>query len=105
MKDKIINLIRSVPIADKTYAEYVEALADEMMSFCVEQASFDQMTIYILEHYAKQKAREIFEDIEPLLYLHEHEHRPFASSNYIKYYGYSLKEGIAELKKKYGGGE
>lgn len=30
MRDKLINLIRSVPIADKTYPEYVEALADKI---------------------------------------------------------------------------
>ena len=31
MKDKLIDLIRSVPIAGKTYPEYVEALADKLI--------------------------------------------------------------------------
>lgn len=32
MKNKLIEAIRSVPIADKTYAEYVEAVADTILS-------------------------------------------------------------------------
>lgn len=31
MRDKLIKLIREVPIADKTYPEYVEALADKLL--------------------------------------------------------------------------
>ncbi|MEE0969200.1 MAG: hypothetical protein U0M06_07530 [Clostridia bacterium] len=31
MKDKLIKAIRKVPIADKTYPEYVEALADKLI--------------------------------------------------------------------------
>ena len=31
MKDKLIETIRSVPIAGKTYEEYVEALADRLI--------------------------------------------------------------------------
>lgn len=31
MKDKLIEKIREVPIADKTYPEYVEALAEKLL--------------------------------------------------------------------------
>ena len=31
MKDKLINAIREVPIADKTYTQYVEAVADRVL--------------------------------------------------------------------------
>ena len=31
MKDKLIKTIREVPIADKTYPEYVEALAEKLI--------------------------------------------------------------------------
>lgn len=31
MKDKLIKAIREVPIADKTYPEYVEAIADKLI--------------------------------------------------------------------------
>ena len=99
MKDKLIKTIREVPIADKTYLEYVEALANNMMSFCVEQASFDQMSIYILDHYAKQKARDIFEEIEKL--LKKNELRNYEPCNVESYYSSDLEKDLAELKKKY----
>ena len=31
MKDKLIKAIREVPIADKTYPEYIEAIADKLI--------------------------------------------------------------------------
>lgn len=31
MKDKLIALLRSVPITDKTYPEYIEAVADMLI--------------------------------------------------------------------------
>lgn len=32
MKDKLIEIICSVPITDKTYTEYVEALAERLVA-------------------------------------------------------------------------
>jgi hypothetical protein len=32
MKGKIIETLRSVPITDKTYEEYIEALAERLLS-------------------------------------------------------------------------
>ena len=32
MKDKLIETIRAVPIAGKTYEEYVEAVADRLLA-------------------------------------------------------------------------
>lgn len=32
MKDKIITLLRSVPITDKTYPEYIEAVAERLIA-------------------------------------------------------------------------
>ena len=32
MKDKLIKAIREVPIADKTYPEYIEAIADKLIA-------------------------------------------------------------------------
>ena len=103
-KQKLIDTIRAVPISGRTYEEYVEAVADNMMAFCVEQASFDQMTEYILDHYAKQKAREIFEEIEKA-------RKKWDTVHNIDHYGYNgsafgyleadVDHTIYELKKKY----
>jgi hypothetical protein len=32
MKEKLINIIKQVPIAGKTYPEYIEAIADRLIS-------------------------------------------------------------------------
>ena len=32
MRDKLIAIIRSVPITDKTYADYVEAVAERLVT-------------------------------------------------------------------------
>jgi predicted lipase len=53
MKDKLIEILRSVPITDKTYAEYIEAVAERL----------------IAEDYRKTSdvAREIFQEIEKFM--------------------------------------
>ena len=45
MKDKLIKVIREVPIADKTYEEYVEALADKLMGAKTNYERIKSMTI------------------------------------------------------------
>ena len=39
MKERLIEIIRSVPITGKTYAEYVEAVADKLLKEDYRKAS------------------------------------------------------------------
>ena len=39
MRDKLIEILRSVPIADKTYPEYIEAVAERLIEADVCKAS------------------------------------------------------------------
>lgn len=83
MKEKIKELIRSVPIADKTYSEYVEELAEKLLSqrICVlpkgtTSATWELMNSSDTKYMAysdgriepipskTEDAREIFEEIE-----------------------------------------
>lgn len=45
MKDKLIKAIREVPIADKTYPEYVEALADKLLEVKTNYDRIKSMTV------------------------------------------------------------
>ena len=75
MKDKLTKAIREVPIADKTYPEYVEAIADKLIAEDYRKIYDDherQCTCYALgcqmaEQLERKVAREIFEEIEALM--------------------------------------
>ena len=87
MKDKLIKTIREVPIADKTYPEYVEALADHILAEGILEKSIQYRIIKkACNDGRKAAAREIFEEIE----------------QEIKNHGITYAQRkIAELKKKY----
>ena len=70
MREKLIEAIREVPIS-QTYEDYVEALADRLVSI------------------ASEVAEEIFEQIEYLIW--QNDTHPASE----------LTEALAELKKKY----
>ena len=53
MKERLIEIIRSVPITDKTYEEYVEAVADVLLANEYSQAPDVERNV----------AREIFKEI------------------------------------------
>ena len=77
MKDKLINAIREVPIADKTYSEYVEAVADRLLG----------------------EIENIFKGIESnshITFINGNEDNPMMIVDY-EYY--------KELKRKYGGAD
>ena len=82
MKEKLIAAIREVPIS-KTYEDYVEALADKLE--------------FLIEDTRREVAREIFEEIETLLYLNALQGDVFTG----RYFSEELQTDIAELKKKY----
>lgn len=50
MKDKLIELIREVSIADKTYPEYIEAVAEYLISKNLIKSSFEQYREIIMLH-------------------------------------------------------
>ena len=52
MKDKIIQAIREVSIVDKTYEEYVEALADRLQT--VIEDTRDNTILEVFEHLLKK---------------------------------------------------
>lgn len=52
MKENLIEIIRSVPITDKTYAEYVEAVADVLLANEYSQAP-------IVERNVKKQRKEL----------------------------------------------
>ena len=82
MEDKLIEAIREVFISDKTYTEYVEALADHLSAKGYRKAS--------------DVVREIFEEIDTLLQLGRRYNMMQGD-----YYTFELRQSIAELKKKY----
>ena len=98
MKKKIIEAIRAVPIAGKTYEEYVLALADEL-----------QNSEFEIRNSELRVAREIFEEIEKR--IADLEYRANTPRKTVKVE--ELKEQVnwilhevvpstvAELKKKY----
>lgn len=59
-KPKIIEIIRSVPIAGKTYEEYVEALADQIDS--EETREIAEGLIALVINSLSFKPSEVFED-------------------------------------------
>ena len=71
-KDELIEQIRAVPIAGKTYEEYVDAVAESLAGY----------------RKASEVAREIFEEIEQVI-------------NYALCVDITEWEAFAELKKKY----
>lgn len=112
MKDKLIKTIREVPIADKTYTEYVEAVADKLIAEDYRKIFDDhqrQCTCYALgcqmsEQLKREVAREIFEEIEKA-------RKKWDTVHNIDHYGYNgsafgyleadVDSTIYELKKKY----
>ena len=64
---------------------------DKIMALCVEKVDFDEMTTYILNHYAKVKACEIFEALDK-----HTENLNFYTGNFEVYF-----KDYTELKKKY----
>ena len=95
-KDKLITEIRAVPIAGKTYEEYVDAVADRLVEKGYRKAS--------------EVAREIFEEIENALELLQKAVREGRKNDSIKYQQLhdgrilsieAIKYFIAEFKKKY----
>lgn len=56
MKNKLIEIIRSVPITDKTYSEYVEALAMTLLANEYSQAP----------NVERNVAREIFAEADKI---------------------------------------
>lgn len=54
MKDRLIEILRSVPITDKTYSEYIEAVAERLLANEYSQAP----------NVERNVAREIFAEIE-----------------------------------------
>ena len=120
MKDKLIEAIREVFISDKTYTEYVEALADHLSTKGYRKIYDDhqrQCTCYALgcqmaESLKSEVAREIFEEIENVINDELQNnykvlpHFEFSNELWNKMSGRieALKEicdFIAELKKKY----
>ncbi len=80
MKDKLIQSIREVSIVEKTYEEYVEALADKLL---------------VVIPNDSEVAREIFEEIDDLF-------KRYRVNTYGGcYYYMGIKEEFNELKKKY----
>ena len=79
MKERIIEVIRSVPIAGKTYEEYVEAIADKL-----------QNEKFEMRNEKLRVAMEIFAEIEAI----PMENMPYAVC-------LNIHNKIAELKKKY----
>ena len=49
MRDKLIKTIREVPIADKTYPEYVEAVADKLLEV---KTNYDRIKAMTLDEMA-----------------------------------------------------
>lgn len=118
MKDKLIKVIREVPIADKTYPEYVEAVAEKILSqriFVlpkgVTSAKWELMSSADTKYMAytdgrvemipskAEVAREIFAEIDKL--LKKNELRNYEPCNVESYYSGDLETDLAELKKKY----
>lgn len=97
MKKKIIEAIRAVPIAGKTYEEYVEALAMDIANEHIKKHPEFSTNKYaavdgMIEKAKREVAREIFEEIEKLSY------RFMNDKHYI--FG-DMVWDINELKKKY----
>ena len=75
MKDKIKEIIRSVPITDKTYAEYVEGVAERLIAEDYRKIYDDherQCICYALgcqmaEGLKRKAAKEIFKEIDALV--------------------------------------
>ena len=87
MKDKLIEMLRSVPVAGKTYEEYIEAIADML----------------IAEGYRKASdvAREIFEEIDDALHNMAME---YANANHKDYFAVCEMvhhKVIRPIEKKY----
>lgn len=80
MKERIIEVIRGVPIAGKTYEYYVEALAGEL-----ENSEFG------IQNSELRVAREIFGEIDELVFQH-------GRGDLADRYFYAE---IEKLKKKY----
>lgn len=49
----------------------------------------------------KKAIEEILGEIECCLIVHERQHKPFGSYDYVKYYDADIARDIAKLKKKY----
>jgi predicted DNA-binding protein (UPF0278 family) len=77
MKNKLIEILRSVPITDKTYSEYIETVAERFEKF------LSQVDNKILNDNIKLRKKLAIAQSEIVAFLDE------------------LGFAIAELKKKY----
>ena len=68
-KDKLITEIRAVPIAGKTYEEYVDAVADRLVEKSYRKAS--------------EVAREIFEEIESCMVINQYKEFKILVDSYL----------------------
>ena len=98
MKERLIEIIRSVPITDKTYAEYVEAVAEVLLANEYSQCPDVERNV----------AREIFTEIEEgikaavsaLQFNNNPIHRQVKHETYS-----SLMRFVKTIEKKYTEGE
>ena len=67
---------------------------EKIMALSVEQCSIDEMTVYILNHYAKTRIREVFEKIEQIFKVHR-------ISNCDNLFDDTMTEEITKLKREY----
>lgn len=95
MKEKLKEIIRSVPITDKTYPEYVEAVAERLNEAnCYKASKVALEVISEIEDLIKKKYRDNKNSLydSPIMSLLKYSSR----YNYVK-----LLLDIAELKKTY----
>ena len=91
MKDKIKEIIRSVPITDKTYSEYIEAVAERLIAEDYRKIYDDherQCICYALgcqmaEGLKRKVAEEIFAEIKKRLDMYSHIHRYAEEANKV----------------------
>lgn len=90
MKERLIEFIRSVPITDKTYAEYVEAVADALIKKVFPYDVVDPKCYSI-------NAKAVYEEIRrsPTADVVEVRHGYWLSA-----YEYSLRFDISEEHRK-----
>ena len=77
---------------------------DKIMALCVEQGDYDEMTTYILNHYAKVKVCEVFEEIAKIIQKYD-KIAERDKSEYGELIVMDIGCAIGELKKKYTEGE
>ena len=116
MKDNLIEILRSVPITDKTYPEYIEAVAERLIAEGYRKIYDDnerQCTCYALgcqmaEELKRKVAEKIFEEIEKARKqwdtVHNIDHFGYNGSAF-GYLEADVDHTIYELKKKYTEGE